>query len=166
MIVVSNASPIINLSHIGQLHLLQQLYGRVIIPTAVYREVVTAGAGQAGAAEVDQSEWMEVLQTSNRPMVIALEADLDVGEAEAITLAMELKADLLLLDERKGRAVAKQLGLRFIGILGILVEAKKQELIPAVRPLLDELRAGAGFWISEELYGRVVQAAGENSADA
>lgn len=86
---------------------------------------------------------------------------MDRGEAEAIILAVEKKADLLLLDERRGRTVAYQLGIKFIGLLGILIEAKHQQIISAVKPLLDELIAKAGFWVSTHLYNCVLKAAGE-----
>jgi uncharacterized protein len=78
-----------------------------------------------------------------------------------MTLAAELKSDLLLLDERKGRMAAERLGLRFIGLLGVLAEAKQRGLIPAIRPIMDDLRRVAGFWISPQLYEHVLHVAGE-----
>ena len=161
MIVVSNTSPIINLAIVGQLNLLQALYGKVVIPQAVYDEIVIEGARQAGAEEVDKLDWIEVKQVANRPMVTSLEADLDIGEAEAIVLAVELNADLLLIDERKGRAIAHRLGINHIGLLGILVKAKHDGLISAVGPVMDSLMTKAGFWLSDELYKHILQVAGE-----
>ena len=76
-------------------------------------------------------------------------------------LAVELNADLLLIDERMGRAVASHLGIRFIGLLGVIIEARHKGLIPAVKPLPDELIGGAGFWVTRELYDSVLRAAGE-----
>ena len=97
-----------------------------------------------------------------QPLLIStLEIEGTRGEAEAIILAVEKKADLLLLDERRGRTVAYQLGIKFIGLLGILIEAKHQQIISAVKPLLDELIAKAGFWVSTHLYNCVLKAAGE-----
>ena len=90
-----------------------------------------------------------------------LSAELDEGEAEAIALAAELNAGLLLMDERKGRIVAARLGIRFIGLLGILIEAKQRDIIPLVKPCVDSLISQAGFWIGKDLYGQVLQAAGE-----
>jgi uncharacterized protein len=94
-------------------------------------------------------------------VVTALEDKLDRGEAEAITLAVELQADLLLMDERLGRAEAARFGLRFIGILGVLIEAKGRGLLQRVEPILDALQHDAGFRVSEALRARVLQAAGE-----
>jgi predicted nucleic acid-binding protein len=95
MIVVCNTSPIINLAAIGQLALLQQLYARVIIPEAVYHEIAVRGRGQPGSTEVRNLEWIEKSYLVNRVLATALEVDLDAGEAEAIALAIEAKADLL-----------------------------------------------------------------------
>jgi len=161
MIVVSNTSPIVNLAAVGQLDLLRQLYGQVTIPLAVYNEIVVVGAGQPGATEVEAFDWIKTRPATNRAVVISLQLALDKGEAEAIALAVELKAGLLLLDERKGRVVASRLGLGFIGLLGTLMEAKHKGLVPAVRPIMDDLIRKAGFWISRRLYDQVLVAAGE-----
>ena len=161
MIVVSDTSPIVNLAAVGQLELLRQLYGKVVLPQAVYEEILSAGTGQPGVAEVTAFDWIETKQVENRTVVASLELELDPGEAEAIALAIEIKAELLLLDERKGRTVASHLGLKFIGILGILIEAKHRALIPAVKPIVDDLIQKAGFWISQQLYDFILQTAGE-----
>src|SRR5919109_178777 len=161
MIVVSNASPIMNLACVGHLELLQQLYGSVIIPGAVYREITVSGAGEAGAAEVQALEWIQVREVADRALATSLQIELDEGEAEAVALAVELKADLLLVDERRGRAVAARLGLTVMGLLGVLVEAKHQGYLPAIKPVLDALLVQAGFWVSQQLYSYVLQVAGE-----
>ena len=90
-----------------------------------------------------------------------LKLQLDPGEAEAIALALELKSDLLLLDERRARTVASRLALRVVGLLGMLIEAKQKGLLPLVRPVLDDLEVKAGFWITETLRARILQVAGE-----
>ena len=161
MIVVSNTSPIINLAAIKQLELLQYLFGRIIIPQAVYHEIAVRGYAQAGATEVQTYRWFERNQVQDMALVRRLEQQLDTGEAEAIALAIELQADLLLLDERRGRSIAKQYGLTVTGLLGILVMAKQKGYTPAVKPLLHDLRTIAGFWIDQELYTRVLASAGE-----
>lgn len=160
MIVVSDASPIISLAAIGQLDLLRQLYGKVFIPPVVHNEIL--GTEKAyGIPKIETANWIETRKVTNQTMVISLQLELDEGEAEAITLAVESKADLLLLDERKGRIIASRLGLRFIGLMGVLVEAKKNSLIPAIKPILEDLISKAGFWIRRELYDQVLQSVGE-----
>jgi uncharacterized protein len=88
--------------------------------------------------------------------------DVDFGEAEAIALALELSADRLLIDDAAGRAIALREGLQITGVLGILLIAKKQGLIDRVQSLLDELRNQAGFWVSDDLYRRVLNQAKES----
>lgn len=161
MIVVSNTSPIINLAAIGKLEILQKLYEKVFIPQAVYYEISIAGKGEPGVLEIEKLRWMEVRQVTNHNLVKALQAELDEGEAEAITLAIELKAGLLFLDERRGRRVASNLGLKFIGLLGVLIEAKHKGIIPSVKPIMDALMIKTGFWISHQLYTHVLKVTGE-----
>ena len=159
--MVSNTSPIVNLACIGQLDILRQLYGSIAIPEAVYHEIAVTGSGEAGSREVQALGWIETKKTTNRLQVASLQIELDKGEAESIVLALELNAELLLLDERRGRTVASRLGLKSVGILGCLIEAKHLGLIPSIKPILDNLIVNAGFWVTENLYMRVLQTAGE-----
>lgn len=162
MIVVSDTSPITNLAAVGLLELLNQLYNRVIIPQAVYDEMVALSYSVPGTLEVQTMPWFVVCSVSDRQKVSELQADLDLGEAEAIILALELDADLLLLDERRGRAVASTLKINKItGLLGVLLEAKKNQLIPEIKPVIDWLISENKFRISDRLYNTVLQAAGE-----
>jgi predicted nucleic acid-binding protein len=163
MIVVSNSSPLVSLAAIGRLDLLRELYGTVSIPRAVHDEVVVQGLGRPGAVEVQTLDWIVCQDVGEPNVVTALESQLDRGEAEAIALAAELQADLLLMDERLGRAEASRFGLRFIGVLGILIEAKGKGLVQRIEPILDELQNNAGFRVSEALRARVLRAAGESS---
>lgn len=163
MIVVSDTSPINNLAAIDQLHLLQQLYKTVVIPEAVYQELSDPSFPVAGATEVQTFDWIQTCAVSDRTIVETLSNELDIGEAEAIALAVEIQADQLLIDERRGRLVAERLNLRYTGILGILVEAKSQGLITEVKPLLDALIHQAGFWVAEPLYKKILQFVDENN---
>ncbi|MBU1664625.1 MAG: DUF3368 domain-containing protein [Gammaproteobacteria bacterium] len=161
MIVVADTSPIINLAAIGQLDLLHRLYGTLWIPDAVYREIAETGAGEPGSAEVQSLDWIERHSARRLDLVTALRLELDPGEAEAIALAIENKSDLLLIDERRGRHIAARFDLKMLGLLGVLVEARRTGLIPSVSPLLSELSRAAGFYMTPELINRVKAACGE-----
>jgi uncharacterized protein len=158
VIVISDTSVITNLSAIQHLHLLHQLYSQVITPEAVYRELTETDPPVPGTLEVQSAPWLEIRQVSDRSVVDRLqhETRLDLGESEAIALALELNADLLLIDERRGRAEADRLGLRITGLLGILVEAKRRNLIAAVKPLMDAVIATSEFRVSSALYNQIL----------
>jgi len=100
MTIVSNASPLINLARIGLFDLLHKLYGVVFIPPAVWHEIVVQGAGQVGAREVQTADWITRQSIANELLAQALQQELDAGEAEAIVLALETRAELLVMDER------------------------------------------------------------------
>lgn len=159
--IVSNTSPIINLATIDQLNILNKLYDNIFIPEAVYHEIVVVGAGQPGSSEIRKLEWIITRKVSNTSLVKALQLELDNGEAEAIALALELRADLLLIDERMGRSVASRFNVKYIGLLGLLVEAKSKGIVKMIQPLLNDLKTKAGFWISEKLYFRILEIANE-----
>jgi predicted nucleic acid-binding protein len=161
VIVVSDTSPTLNLAIIGHLDLLHQLYADIVIPSAVYQETVVAGAGMPGATEVQTEPWFHQQPVADTALVALLRGDLDEGEAEAVALAHEIKADLLLIDEQAGRRHAARLGLKFIGLLGVLLAAKDVGLLPAVKGPLEDLIAKAGFWVRPPLYAAVLKAAGE-----
>jgi len=159
--IVSDSSALINLARIGRLDLLQQLYREVTIPEAVWHEVVFEGAGQVGADIVKDATWIKTRAVTNKDLVRALRQELDAGEAEAIALAQETEAELLLMDDHLGRQTARHLGLRYTGLIGVLIEAKRKGLISSVKPTIEKLRNVAGFRISEALYLRVLQDEGE-----
>ena len=157
MIVVSDASPLISLAVIGFLDVLRSLYGRVIIPEAVYQEITGGVPGLPGALAIQELPWIVSQPVQNDAIVRALQGELDHGEAEAIALAVELQADLILIDERRARAIAARMDLNVVGVLGVLVEAKHKTLVPLLKPILDALITQAGFWVGQQLYERVLQ---------
>ena len=163
MIVISDTSAITNLAAIHNLQLLLQLYSQVMIPEAVYRELADIDPPVPGTLEVQRASWLEVREIVNREVVERLqdEVRLDSGESEAIAVALELNADMLLIDERRGRAKADRLGVRITVLLGILVEAKQKNLIVAVKPLIDELIAKSEFRVSSALYSQILNVVDE-----
>lgn len=161
MITVADAGPLIHLAAIGRIDLLDRLFERVLVPQAVYHEVVVRGAGLPGSVEVATAGWVEVASVQRLDLVEALlGSGLHRGESEAIALAVERSSDLLLIDERQGRLTARNMGIPVIGTLGVLVAAKENRAIEAVGPLIEALR-GAGLWLSDELVARVLGQVGE-----
>jgi hypothetical protein len=161
MIVVSNTSPLTNLAAIGQFGLLQRLYGEIIISEAVWAELNAYGKAWPGRMEVETSPWIHRKPIQERALVTALRRDLDAGEAESIALALDLRADLLLLDEMEGRHAAQRLGLRVLGVVGVLLQAKSRGEIERVKPYLNALRQTAGFYLSDAVLQAAVEQAGE-----
>ena len=161
MIVVADAVPLIHLAAIGQLRLIRPLAAEVLIPEAVFREVVVVGAGLPGAEAVGTASWISVVAPARGEVTHALLASgLHRGEAEAIALAVERRADWLLIDERQGRLAAEGMGLPVVGSIGVLVAAKVRGDVAAVAPLLAALRA-SGLWLAEALVARVLESVGE-----
>ena len=154
MIVVSDTSPILNLAAASKLYLLRDLYADIVIPPAVGQELVRNGV------QLEPS-WTRVVAAEDQNEVAALLDQLDPGEAEAIVVAGELKAGLLLVDEKRGRRVALDRGLEVTGLLGVLAEAKARGLILRCQPVLEEMIRVAGFWIGEELKIRYLCGLGE-----
>lgn len=161
MIVVSNTSPISNLAKVGQLTLLQEIYDTILIPSAVHNELLDERAGEAVITAVQGATWLRIQPVQNQELVGELRSRVNVGEAEAIALAIEVNASRLLIDERLGRQVAADRGLKITGVLGILLVAKRQGAIAIVKPLMDDLVTQAGFRISSQLYAEVLKAVSE-----
>ncbi|MBD2577328.1 DUF3368 domain-containing protein [Oscillatoria sp. FACHB-1406] len=161
MIVVSNTSPLSNLLIVGQLELIQQIYRQVIIPPEVDREIRCLQNFGIDLSLYLTATWLQVQIPTDLQFVATLENELDKGEAEAIALALQLKADRLLIDERMGRRIAAQYGLKITGVLGVLNAAKMLGIIPAVKPILDNLMQQAGFRVDRALYEQTLRDVGE-----
>lgn len=155
ILVVSDTSPIRALTHLGLIEVLKSLYPTVLIPPSVARELKKAGMDDV------TSKFFFVQSPSNLELVKQLELRLDEGESEAIALALDVKADFLLIDERDGRNVAAELGLRHSGVVAVLVEAKQAKLIGSVRECLDRLRNEFNFFLGDDVVRLALKAAGE-----
>ena len=162
MIVVADTSVLINLCRVGQGGLFQQLFQEVIIPPEVAAEFARLAASASRFAGLILPAGIKEQSPTGLLAAVRAAAGLDPGEAAALSLAVEIHADAVLIDERRGYEVAVQLGLRTIGILGILLRAKSAGFLPAVKPVLDALKRDAGFWLSESLRRQVLNTAGEN----
>jgi len=151
--VVADASPLIAFHQVGQLPLLQALFTTLLVPPAVGREI---------APSVPTQPWIVERHPTQPLAPQVLQASLGAGESEAISLALELRADHLVVDEKAARHLAEGLGLNVIGTLGILLAAKRKGLIPAVRPQVEALLE-KNFWISPRLVERALAAVGEEA---
>jgi len=160
MIVVSDTSCISNLLLIGQIDLLQKIYSKIFIPLTVYNEILMLEKSGRDLSYFKSRNWVIIEKNFTRKISLLPPKNIDAGEAEAIDLAIYIKADRILIDERKGSVLAKKLGITTIGLLGILIIAKKNHLIVSVKDLLDQLIEN-NFWLSNELYNTVLKSANE-----
>lgn len=156
--VVSNTTPIISLLKLNRFDLLKELYSQVYIPVAVYEEV-EAGKTKSFYKDLAHIEWINIVAIQDK-QAIKYFLDLDSGEAEAIVLATEIKADLIILDEKLGRFHARHADLKVTGTIGVLLKAKTEGLIGELKPLLNELTE-KDVWISESLKEEILEKAGE-----
>ena len=153
MKVVTNSTPLIALSKINRLELLREVYSTIYIPEEVHTEVVVNGVGKSGAPEIETADWIICQPVTDKDQVLILHNQtlIDLGECGAIVLAQEIRAERIIIDDRVARQVAIEKGLPVIGTVGVLRVAKTQRIIPAVKPILDDLRSH-GTRISDRLY--------------
>lgn len=158
--VVCNSGPLIALGGIDHLHLLRGLFGRVSVPREVQAECLASGSSQTGRDAIQTASWLEIIDLASPPDPL-LTSLLDVGESRAIELAQRLKADVLLMDETRGRRVARDIySLTVVGTGRLLVEAKRAGLVPAVAPLIEAIRAN-GYWLSDRIVAEICRQACE-----
>ena len=149
LLAVTNSTCLIGLERIGRLDLLPQVFSTVFAPPTVAAEVRTPAS------------WLRIQAVQNSAVVATLKTQMDSGEAEAIALAMELGDVLLILDDKKARRVAGQIGLKVIGTVGMLLRAKRAGVIAEVKPLLTELLQ-ANFRISDGIIQEALRLSGES----
>ncbi|CAN2048871.1 DUF3368 domain-containing protein [Candidatus Magnetomoraceae bacterium gMMP-1] len=163
MPVVSDTSPIWNLASIQQLDLLHEQFPLVLIPSEVLAELQLE-SGYPETALIQQAlkaQWIQVKRLGLSHLKQSLMRELDQGEAASIALALEYNITKIIIDEADGRSIAKALGLRPTGVLGILLRAKNKGKIESVKQEMQKLRHNAGFFIAESLFQRVLVEAGE-----
>ena len=161
MIVVSDTSPLANLILIGKLELLEQLFGEILVPTAVHHEVMKLKPLGHDISSYEKAAWIKIRDAENQTKADELMQHLDEGESEAIALALEIHCNLILMDERLGTKIARTEGLSTIGLVGVLLLAKQKEIIHTLKPILTELKSKAGFWLGASLLEQVLHDAGE-----
>jgi predicted nucleic acid-binding protein len=158
-IIIADSSPLIGLARIGQLELLRQIAKHVVVPRAVHAEVVAVKANAPGASEVAAQSWIEVRE-AEPAVVAALLILVGRGEAEAIALAQREPTAILLMDDLRARKLADRLGLRRMGTVALLGQAKREGLIPKLKPALEALLANRIF-IRQGLIDAALKEAGE-----
>ena len=163
MLVISNTSPLLNLAIINKLHLVREQFIEIIIPNAVLNELRINEniPGSSQLKEAFDTSWIKVKAVENEAFVQLLRWELDQGEAEAIALAIELKADWVLLDERDGRKISRSLGLNITGVLGIILRGWQQGNLSSVREIINQLRTEAHFHIAPHLEEQILRETGE-----
>jgi len=155
-IVVSNSTALINFATIDRLDILQALFKELIIPEAVWDETVLKAARYVSAKRIREAHWIKTKNIHDRNLVNLLTGKLDAGEAEAVALALEMRSDLVLLDESPAREAAKKLGIHFTGTIGCLIMAKRSGIIESIKPVLHRIINDAKFWISKDLYRTIL----------
>ena len=158
MPTVSNTSPLLNLAIIGRLELVRSQFEVVVVPPAVAGEfrLEEGRPGSSALRRAVEDGWIAVEEPSDDPLIRTLRQDLDRGESEAITLAVEKEAGLILLDEREGRRRARNVGMEVTGALGILARADRQGELDSLSGALDRLEDEAGFWIGSALREQIL----------
>lgn len=159
MLTVSNTSQLLNLAIVGQFSLVRQQFGVIRIPPAVLEELRIEEdlPGSQAVKEALEDGWLKVEEVEDQLFIKALQSDLDKGEAETIALALQVKAKWTLLDERDGRSVAKSLGLKVTGVLGILLRAWRNGELSSLQEVMEDLREKAGFHIKADLFNDVLR---------
>jgi uncharacterized protein len=158
--IISNATPLITFARIGQMPLLKQVMGDLIIPTAVADEISVYGQSKPGAIDLNQEPWIQTQSLQSRQQVQLLLPTLDLGESEVIALALETQAPLILMDELTGRKVAESLNLKVSGSVGVLIRAKQLGYLPEIKPLIEKMRQ-TGIYFSDRFIQAVLQQVGE-----
>lgn len=148
-IIISDTSSLIALSNIGELKIVRQIYKEVVITPEIATEY-----------GMEIPDWIKIKQVNDSQKLRLLDLGLDLGESSAITLALEYDSSLLIIDEKKGRRIAKELGIKITGILGVIIKAKETRIIKKVKPLIEKLEK-ADFRISPKLKNHILAKAEE-----
>jgi predicted nucleic acid-binding protein len=160
MIVVSDTTPLISLLKIDRLDLFEKLFGQVLIPKTVFNELTDDVRFKEEAEQIKSSEYIKIKSVINHESVGILKKNtgLDQGESEAIILTDEVRADILLMDEAKGRVISMQRGIKIMGTIGILIAAYENDIITAneARKCIDGLQK-ANRHIGERHYRRLLE---------
>ncbi|MBK8564329.1 MAG: DUF3368 domain-containing protein [Saprospiraceae bacterium] len=161
MIIVSDTSSLSALLRIGQLDLLKALFFTIVIPEKVADELRQLPAFGVYISSFEMADWISIKQPTDLALLEKLSLNLDEGEAQAITLAIELSADWLIIDELKGRQTASMLSINIMGLGGVLLLAKREGVLSSVKNILDQILTQTSFRMSAALIDKILLAADE-----
>lgn len=158
-VVISNTGPIIALSGVNHLEVLSGLYADILVPDAVDKEIKSSSHDSLGLNNYMRATWIKVMSPRNvEPL---LRTQLDAGEAAVIDLALKKPHADVLIDERKGRKIARLVyGMSVLGTIRILMNAKDAGLIPGIKEIIQQMRTN-GYWIHDSIVDHALQIAGE-----
>ncbi len=157
--IIFNSSPLINLAKTNSLYLIKELFGQIVIPSAVRTEVIDQARDKdesSGIKDLIENNIIVTKDVENKTLIKTLQSHLDFGESEVIALALELDADLIVIDEMEARETADSLEINKTGFLGVIIKAHNKDIIDSGICLIDNA-IEQGFYISDSLYDKLVQ---------
>lgn len=157
MIIVSDSGPLITLSKLNLLFILQELFGEIVIPVEVWKEVVERGEGKAGSEAIEKAKWIKVQEVEDDLSVEILCMDIERGEAEAIILAKRINVDMLILDEKIPREIAMAIGLRVAGSLALIHEGIVRGMVNQTLAEITKKMRERRIWISDEVIEEITK---------
>lgn len=160
-LTIVNTSPLLYLHQVDCLELLQQLYGKIILPPAVQQELEIGKLQGVDVPEVNSIAWMQIRPVASATLVPAV-IDLGQGEAEVLALGIEYTNSLLIFDDKLARRIADLYKLKYTGTLGILIKAKQAGYISSIATVITRLQH-KGMWLTDKIIADVLRLAGERS---
>jgi predicted nucleic acid-binding protein len=148
-IIISDTSSLIALTNIGELEILKGVYEEVVITPEIAEEY-----------GLETPHWIRIERVNDKQKFKLLNLELDEGESSGIALALENESSLLIIDEKKGRGIAKKLGIKITGILGVMIRAKETGVVEKIKPLIDKLEK-VDFRMSARLKSQILERVGE-----
>jgi predicted nucleic acid-binding protein len=153
--IVCDSSTIVALERINHLWLLEALAEEILIPHTVNKEINTK-------KDIDLPACFKVTEAKDKHFIKQNRENLHIGEVEAIALAKEVKADIVILDDKKARRLAEKEGLKVSGLLALIIMAKEKGIIKRVKPIVDDLKSQS-FFVGKDLYDEILKLSGEIS---
>ena len=159
-VVIADSSVLIFLGKTNNLYLLKELYGEIFIPLAVFEEIQSGIKKDDVFNLIQETDWIRVLYVPNRKEIDFFPDRLHLGEREALVLYKNLNASLIILDDYEARTEAKRRGFNTTGIIGVIVKAKNDGIIPLAKPVIDSI-VNVGFFVSPDIIDNALKSTNE-----